>query len=488
MHFIYELILLRFIFPKTLFLLFKSKKIHGNNLCFLLKLASERFGNKTAITDGHCRLSFAELYNEVNEIGNFLKKNVISDDNSTIVHACKNTVNEIVLLFSLQNLGLKIILVNHNSHINEINRFTANLSGKYYIFSSNINHFTLENAHNIDEIFTHHHRDISGFIPSKKYASVVYSTSGTTGNSKLIEKKTGAFYWLRSFTQLVTYTKIYKKNAVYISLPVSHSFGNTALIFALVLGKKAIVTSNKNQQQIAELLIKEKADLIAGVPSSLFQISEIMKEKKHCINLVISGGAHLNETIFNSICDNLTSNIFCMYGSTEASTSFIADYYRLKLNIHALGKPLMGVKYKLETIQNGSKELLIKSPLANISNEEWLHTGDLADYDNKRNLYWCGRKDNLIIKNGVNIYPAEIENTMSMLDGIEDVLVVGEDDEFKGEIIKAYVKIKNNFQFEEKQIKEKLKEVISSVKIPDKFIIVKEFGFSATGKKQTPIL
>ena len=488
MRFVYQLILLRFITPKTLFLLSRAKKMHGNNLCFLLKLAADRFGNKTAIADELQKLSFAELYKKVIQISAYLKKNILAADNAIIVLACNNSVKHIVFLHAVQNLGLKVILVNHKAHINEINRIVADGAGVCHIFSSDAGHLSLANAHSMEKIYSNANGDVSGFIPSKKHAPVIFPTSGTTGNAKLIEKKTGAFYWLRSFAHLATYTGIYKRRAVFISIPVSHGFGYTAMMFALVLGKKAIITCSKNQQQVTELLLNEKADLVAGVPSSLFQVAENLTGKQHYINLIISGGAPLNDPIFTSITENLTTNIYSMYGSTEASTSFIADYTMLKQNIHALGKPLKGVKYKLEILPEGSKELMIQSPLANLSSDGWLHSGDLAEVDHNGILYWCGRKDNMILKNGVNIYPAEIEKAMHLLDGIEDVHVTGEEDSLKGEIIVAYIKTKTDFLFDEAQTKSQLAGLLPAIKVPDKIIQVQDFSYTSTGKKVNPVL
>ncbi len=488
MRFIYQLILLRFVSPKTLFLFFRAKRIHGNNLSFLLKLAADRFGIKIAIADEQRRLSFAELHKKVAEISSWLKKNIIAEDNATIILACSNSVSHIAFLHAIQNLGLKVILVNHKAHTAEINRIAGSISAPYYFFSSDTDHLLLPNAHNIDDVFSDSNTADSDFIPSKKHAPVIFPTSGTTGNAKLIEKRTGAFYWLRSFAHLSTNTGIYKRKAVYISIPVSHGFGYTALMFALVLGKKAIITPNKNQQLVTELLLNEKTDLIAGVPSSLFQVAENLKGKQHFVTLIISGGAPLNEVAFKSITENLTTNIYSMYGSTEASTSFIADYAMLKQNIHALGKPLKGVNYKLGAFTDGSKELLIQSPLANLSTDEWLHSGDLADVDSNGILFWCGRKDNMILKNGVNIYPAEIEKAMHLLDGIEDVHIAGEEDALKGEIIIAYIITKAGFLFNEEQTRSQLAKSLPAIKIPDKIVRVQEFNYTSTGKKVNPVL
>jgi fatty-acyl-CoA synthase len=486
MQFINQLFRLRLITPRTLFLIARAKATHGRNLTLLLKLSADRFAEKIALTDGNIRFTFREQYNAVLRLSFAIRYSIPDiENNTTAVFACNNTPRHIIFLFALQNLGIKVILVNHKAHFNDIKFILEKQPQPCYLFTAEPEHLKLQHACDIDKIIASATNET---VLSKKYAPVVFSTSGTTGQSKLIEKRTGIFYWLRSFAHLITFTGIYKRKAVYIASPVSHGFGYSALLFALVLGKKALITDTKDQEQITELLIREKIDLVAGVPSSLYQVAANMKGKKHFIKLIISGGAPLNEIILENISKQLTINIFGMYGSTEGSTSFIATYEMLKKNIHALGRPLKGIQYRLELQPGGSKELLIRSHLANVSAGEWLHSGDLAEEDENGNLIWCGRKDNMIIKNGVNIYPVEIENALLRLDSIEDVYVTGEEDNLKGEIIIAFVKSNQSLHFDEQKIKDGLRSFLPGIKIPDKIIQTGSFEFTNTGKKIKPAL
>jgi acyl-CoA synthetase (AMP-forming)/AMP-acid ligase II len=467
-----------------LFLIARAKSIHGMNLSFLLKLAAERFAEKTALTDGILHISFREQYDAVLRLSFAIRNSIPGiENNSAAVFACNNTPGHILFLFALQNLGIKVILVNHKAHINDIKLIREKQLQPCYLFTAEPEHLTLQDTCPIDEIIA---SPATGTIWSKKYAPVVFPTSGTTGQSKLIEKKPGIFYWLRSFAHLVTYTGIDKREAVYIASPVSHGFGYAALLFALVLGKKAMLTDHKDQQHITALLISEKIDLLAGVPSSLYRVAANMKGKKHVVRLVISGGAPLNELILENISQHLTTNIFGMYGSTEASTSFVANYEMLKKNIHALGIPVKGIQYRLEPQPGGGNELLIRSHLANISEHTWLHSGDLAEEDENGYLIWCGRKDNMIIKNGFNIYPTEIENALLRLDSIEDVYVTGEEDNLKGEIIIAFIQLKTSQSFDEQKIKDGLRKFLPGIKIPDQIIPTGSFEFTKTGKKVKP--
>ena len=489
MKFLTELYQLGFLNPVRLLKLYKAKKLHGKNTCFLLQYGAAFFKHKIAITDGQQSLSFAELYEQVTALSSIIHQQTENKEDVTAVLVCNNSVQHILLLFAIQNTGLKLVLINDKNHQNDILSIINAQKNSCLVFASKSKMLSVENSICIEDLFNYKEEKQIAFKPSQKAAAVIFTTSGTTGASKLIEKKEGAFYWFRSFTDLVTYTGIYKQKSVFIAVPVSHGFGYTALMFSLVLGKKAIIADNIDWNQKADIIIKEKAELIAGVPASLFYLAEKLKGKNHQVGLIISGGAPLNQLTFDSITQSLSKNIFSMYGSTEASTSFVANYAQLKTNICALGKPLKTVNYKLDSINAGGNELLIQSGLTNIQSDSgWIHTGDLVMKDETGLLIWCGRKDDMIIKNGVNIYPVEIEKHLLSMAEIEEALVTKEKHPVKGEIIIAFVKLFSGVSVSVEEINSRLRQVMAAIKIPDKIEIVSEFQYTPTGKKIKPDL
>lgn len=483
MQFALQLIKAGFLTPSSVWALLKAKRKHQDNICFLLKFAADRYKNKTAISDSITKFSFKELYTTVLHLSAAIHNKTKPVKANSAILICDNTLNHILALYAIQNLGLKLILINSKVHINDVHKIIDKQEGNCYLFSTDSQYLQLENAININELIA----DIVQVNAAEKFsphfAKLIFPTSGTTGDPKLIEKRNGEFYWLRSFADLLSKTAIHKRNAVYISIPVSQGFGYTAILFSLILGKKALITYSKDASHIADMIIQEKADLLVGVPTSLSKLAACCKTKPHHVHSVICGGAPLNNTLLQNITEAFGTTIFSMYGSTEASVSFIAHYSLLAENPAALGIPLKGIQYKLEPQPTGGHELLIRSGLANISTTEgWLHTGDLA-CENNGQLTWCGRKDSMIIKSGINIYPVEIENELLKMPGIEDVYVAGQKNIDKGEIVTAMVQMKPGFVFNEMEIRAFAKTVLSGIKVPDKIIETTHFEYTATGKK-----
>ncbi len=122
------------------------------------------------------------------------------------------------------------------------------------------------------------------------------------------------------------------------------------------------------------------------------------------------------------------------------------------------------------------------------SDSGWIHTGDLVIKDEKGLLIWCGRKDDMIIKNGVNIYPVEIEKHLLSMAEIEDAFVTKEKHSVKGEIIIAFVKLFSGVSVSVEEINTRLRQVMASIKVPDRIEIVSEFQYTPSGKKIKPDL
>jgi fatty-acyl-CoA synthase len=480
----YQLIKTGLLTPASLLRLIKAKRKHKDNLCFMLKFAADHFGNKTAVTDSNQSYSFKELYDTVLSLSYTIDKNFSLSKDTAAILICDNTIDHILTFYAIQNLGIKLILLNNKVPKADITKIANRQHQPCYIFSSGPGDPELENVVDIDTIIT----AIPGDKKEKKFstraAKLVFPTSGTTGEPKLIEKRNGEIYWLRSFGDLLIRTGIHKRKAVYVSIPISHGFGYTTVLFSLVLGKKLLVINTKDPQEIASAVTKEQTDLLVGVPPSLNKLAEIFRNTQHPFRLVISGGAPLNEFILKNISDVFGKNIFSIYGSTEASVSFIASYEQLQRHSTALGLPIRGIKYSLAALPNGGHELLLHSGLSNIiTGSGWLHTGDLVEKDSSGILKWYGRKDTMIIKNAVNIYPEEIELQLLKSGIFEDVYVTGQKDVTKGEIIVASVKMKPGLAFDGEKIREDLKQVLPGIKVPDKITETTDFEYTSTGKK-----
>ena len=174
------------------------------------------------------------------------------------------------------------------------------------------------------------------------------------------------------------------------------------------------------------------------------------------IKLLISGAASLSPEIEQKYRD-LGINLVQGYGLTEPSSIISVgtnEYHRTG----SVGKTIPSVEAKIVNCdKDGIGELVVKGPnvmLGYFKNEKetkkaikdgWFHTGDLAKIDEDGYIYICGRKKNVIVlKNGKNIYPEEMENLINKIDGVEESFIFGKPMSKDQNDIKIFAKIVYN--------------------------------------------
>lgn len=201
------------------------------------------------------------------------------------------------------------------------------------------------------------------------------------------------------------------------------------------------------------------------------------------IKLLISGAASL-DPIIEEKYQNLGINLVQGYGLTETSP-VVAVGTNKEHRIGSIGKVVPSCQVKLENVNNeGMGELVVKGPniaLGYFQDEEntnksfidgWFYTGDLAKIDDDGYIYICGRKKNVIVlKNGKNIFPEEMEILINKIEGVKESFIYGKQISDDKENIKINVQIvfdreilKNvyNAETEEeiyKVLSEKVKEI-----------------------------
>ncbi|MEJ2068544.1 MAG: AMP-binding protein, partial [Deltaproteobacteria bacterium] len=112
----------------------------------------------------------------------------------------------------------------------------------------------------------------------------------------------------------------------------------------------------------------------------------------------------------------------------------------------------------------------------------WFHTGDLGRRDEEGFLYIVGRKVELIISSGENIYPTEVEKAVTSLPEVKEAAAIGMPDPKRGEVVCAFVVLDEKKEITEEEIVDRLFGKIANFKIPKKFFFVEELPKNASGK------
>ena len=254
-------------------------------------------------------------------------------------------------------------------------------------------------------------------------------------------------------------------------MPVFHGFGlGIGIHTALIGGATCILIPQFSVQTYAETLIKQKPNLIPGVPTlfeALLRAENLEGQDLSFLKGIFSGGDSLSPELKKKVDaflkeHNCSQQIREGYGTTECVTASCLtprDYARPG----SIGVPFPDVFYKIvapgtteEVEANVEGEICISGPtvmLGYMDNPEetantlrrhydgriWLHTGDLGHMDQDGFVYFRQRMKRMIITSGYNVYPSQLENIIDSHEKVMLSCVIGVKDAYRGQQVRAYV-------------------------------------------------
>jgi len=299
-------------------------------------------------------------------------------------------------------------------------------------------------------------REFATALSGQQYATVIY-TSGTTGIPKGIVHSYGNHFY--SALGANDNMPLLPGDRWLLSLPVSHVSG-LAILFRCFLAGATVVLS---AESIADAIETQKITHLSLVPMQLRQL--IADGKKFpSLKAILLGGDRIPESL---VADAITQGlpIHVTYGLSEmASQVWTADVtlpYR-ELKISASGEILVKGKTLFQGYVDDDMTVL---PL---DSDGWFQTGDLGVLDANGLLQVMGRRDNMFISGGENIYPEEIEKELLKIAGIEMAIVVPVSDDHFG--CRPVAWIKSSGQISEEELQRALSGSLAKFKIPDRFL------------------
>lgn len=329
---------------------------------------------------------------------------------------------------------------------------------------------------------------LNATIDSDKMAFMLF-TSGTTAMSKAVMLSHKNI--CSNLMDIATILKIDENDTLLSFLPLHHTFECT-VGFLYVMYTGASIAYCEGIRHIASNIKEFEITAMISVPAlyeniykrvmksiekkgKLAEVEKIMKlsgmlskvgidlRKKMFkeiheslgpkLRLMVNGGAALDYEVEKGF-NELGFRIVQGYGLTETSP-VIAAGTDFEQRIGSVGKVLPSLKVKIvNKDETGTGEVIVKGPsvmLGYYQNEEankevfekeWLHTGDLGHIDKKGFLFLAGRKKSVIVlKNGKNVYPEEIESIINRIDGIKESFIYGKPEDNNEDDLKLCAKV-----------------------------------------------
>ena len=335
-------------------------------------------------------------------------------------------------------------------------------------------------------------------VNSEDDAVIMYS-GGTTGKPKgiivsnlnLNAQALGAKYLV---------PELFKTDHSFMAfLPNFHAFGLGCCIhMPLYFGARSFLIPQFNPKKFKSYITKYKVNILVGVPTVFEHLTKIKFKKdglKH-VKFVVSGGDMVSMSSKEKINEFLKAHgskalIENGYGLTEASGGFIFSPLSIAEDPDAIGYPLpdndviiMDIKTKKEAELGEDGEILVRGlsvmkgylgkpketadAFITVGGKKYLRTGDIGYMDERGVVHFRSRLKRMIISNGYNIYPANIEDVTLKCKNIEACAAIGREDKLRGEKVVIFVVPKTDAS--ERSIKKELssiyKQYLAKYEIP----------------------
>jgi malonyl-CoA/methylmalonyl-CoA synthetase len=324
-------------------------------------------------------------------------------------------------------------------------------------------------------------------------AAIIY-TSGTTGASKGAVLTHNNF--LANAVNLVAAWQITERDRFLLALPLFHihALGN-GLHTWLVSGCRMRLLERFDHRTATAELLAFQPTLFFGVPTVYVRLMETpgaeARQIGRAMRLFVSGSAPLPAHVLEQFRTLFDHTILERYGMTETFMN-CSNPYVGERRAGTVGLPLPGVSVRIE-----GGELLVKGPnvfagywrreeatAAAFTPDGFFRTGDLAERADDGYITLLGRRSDLIISGGFNIYPREIEELLLEQEGVSEAAVVGVPDELRGEVPVAYIV----GDCDAARLESACRVALASFKVPRRFVPVESIPRTALGKVQKHLL
>ncbi len=486
-----------------------------------IKKWSDIYPKKTAVIEENLRISYRELNNHCNSISNFMLSNgIVNGDRIAIL--AYNSHKFIEIYFSAGKIGAIFVPLNWRMAVDEISGILEDCGPRILFFDEEFRENALllkERVKSLEHTLSLGENGSGDFPDYGDMAEcsteepilqktldpedphIIMYTSGTTGTPKgavLPYRKT--FY---NALNANIFFKMTPSDVFLVSRPLFHSGGlliNSTPAF--YKGATVILKRRFSTHEYLEAIERHRVTLAEPAATFLnFVLKEcdIGKHNLQSLKCIFTGGERVGMGLLKEYhARNIP--LSQLFGMTETSTLTWLPTEEAFSKAGSVGKSVFHgelriVNKEMQDVHPGDHgEIVVAGPIlmagywrkpeltAEVMENGWFHTGDLATMDNEGYIYIVDRIKDTYISGGENIHPAEVEKVLLMNPGIFDAAVYGVPDEKWGEAGMASIILKDGCEMSQEQVVSFLGSKIGKFKIPKYIEFVNKLPRTASGK------
>lgn len=453
---------------------------------------------------------------KINDFARVLKSKTGINPGDRVAILSLNSIEYVLLFFALQKLGAILIPLNFRLTAAELDWPIQDASPNVLLYQKEFEQtvqklqqkpehlicLDKESGFRLDSDVSLNSEPVEAHIPQPEDACMILYTSGTTGRPKgaIITHK--MIFWNSVNTGLRL--NLTQQDVTLTFAPFFHTGGWNVLTTPFLHRGARLILSNKfDPEKVLRLCDEQNVTILFGVPTMMDMMarSEAFNEAKlDSVRYAIVGGEPMSVKLIEEWHEKGVP-IRQGYGLTEFGPNvFSLNEEDAIRKIGSIGFPNFYIDTKVvddtgnETGVNEPGELLLRGPACMKgywNNEEataktivngWMHTGDIVRKDDEGYFYVMDRKKDMFISGAENVYPAEIEHTLRLMDGIREAAVIGVPDATWGESGMAFIVKESDSTLDKTTIIAFCRERLAKYKIPKHIRFIPELPKSDSGK------
>jgi long-chain acyl-CoA synthetase len=458
----------------------------------LLRRAARETPDRLALVDGATRLTYGELDRRTTSAARVLGGAGLLPGERVALQLPSGAAFVQLYLGALR-AGLVVVPVNPSYTPDEVEHLVTDSGARLCIDEARAEELLAQAPDGNDP-----NSDRGG----EELAALLY-TSGTSGRTKGAMLSARAL--LANLDQLVAVDPplVTGSDVIFAPLPLSHIFGlNAGLGMALRVGATLVLADRFDAGETLAVMAAEHVTAVLGVPGqyAAWLAHPELTAGFASVRFAMSGSA----TLARGVVDGFAAagvTVHDGYGLTEAAPVIAINALGAQRTAPprgAVGLPLPGVEVELrdpdgDPVDDGDPgRIFVRG--ANLfsgywpdgrdgpDDDGWFGTGDIACQDSDGNLELVGRSTDLVIVNGFNVYPAEVEAVLAAQEGVAEVAVIGVQDPDTGEAVRAYVVPTSGAQLDPGGLLEAAARSLARFKLPRVVEVVPTLPHTVTGK------
>ncbi len=336
--------------------------------------------------------------------------------------------------------------------------------------------------------------------PPAEPGRTVILTSGTTGTPKGAARRQPDS--IEPVASLFSKIPLRARETTMIAAPLFHSWGFAHFTIALPLASTMVLRRRFDAEDTLRAAAHHAATALVVVPVMLQRILDlgedtIARYDTSSLRIIALSGSALPGELATRAMDVFGDVLYNLYGSTEVAWATIATPADLRAAPGTAGKPPLGTVVKLldeqgrEVPQGQTGRIFVGNEMVFEGYtggggkeivDGLMSTGDVGRLDAGGRLFVEGRDDEMIVSGGENVFPREVEDLLADHQHVEEVAVVGvEDDEF-GQRLRAFVVARPGRELSESDVQAHVRANLARFKVPREVVFLERLPRNATGK------